>query len=170
MGQSKGGGYIKKDVFTPEQLTLLQQLMGSASGNLGQAAEGYRQFLPGGGGGEAIAQAAQNRFQQQTLPSILNAYGSGAKSSSALNQALAAGASNLNTDIASQLAQMQLQAASGLGALGGLQTSAGLQPQFAYMQRQMPFWQSALLGGLNSGSQLAGSFLSRPSPFGGFGG
>lgn len=165
MGQSKGGGYTKKDVFTPDQLSILQQIMGQSAGNLGSAAEGFKQFLPGGGGGEAIAQAAQSRFQQQTLPSIMNAFGSGAKSSSALNQALAAGAANLNTDLASQLAQMQLSAASGLGSLGGAQAQLGSQPQFAYMQRQMPFWQSALLGGLGAGGQLAGGFLGRPGGF-----
>ena len=159
MGQSKGGGYIKKDVFTPEQLTLLQQLMGQSAGNFAGAAEGFKQFLPGGGGGEAMANAAQSRFQQQTVPSILNAFGSGAKSSSALNQALAAGAANLNTDIASQLAQMQLSAASGLGGLGSTQAQLGSQPQFAYMQRQMPFWQSALLAGIGAGGQFGKAAL-----------
>jgi len=91
-----------------------------------EAAAGYQQFLPGGGGGQPIVQAALNRFQQQTLPSIMQAYGSGAKTSSALNQALAAGAANLNTDLAAQLAGMQLTAASGLGGLSGQQSRLGL--------------------------------------------
>jgi len=91
-----------------------------------ESAAGYREFLPGGGGGQAIAQAAQNRFQQQTLPSILNAFGSGAKTSSALNQALAAGAANLNTDLGAELARMQLGAAQGIGGLAGQQGALGL--------------------------------------------
>lgn len=164
MGQSKGGGYTQKATITPQQQTLLNQLLGNAQPQLQAAAEGFNQFLPGGGGGQAIADAAQRRFQQQTIPSIQNAFGVGAKSSSALNQALAAGAANLNSDIAAQLAQMQLSAASGLGSLASNQAQLGTQtPQFAYMQRQQPFWQSALLAGLGAGGQLGGSFLSRPS-------
>lgn len=163
MGQSKGGGYTKKSSVTSEQKTLLDQLLSNANPQLQQAAQGYMQFLPGGGGGEAIANAAQQRFQQQTVPSIMNAFGSGAKSSSALNQALAAGAANLNTDIASQLAQMQLQAASGLGGLGMQQAGLGAQtPQFAYMQKQMPFWQSALLAGISGASQMGAAALGKP--------
>lgn len=162
MGQSKGGGYIKRDTLSPEQMTLLQQLMAQASPQIQGAAEGYRQFLPGGGGGEAVAKAAQQRFQQQTVPSILNSFGSGSKGSSSLNQALAAGAANLNTDIASQLAQMQLSASQGLGQLGLNQASLSTQtPQFAYLQQQQPFWQSGLLGLIGAGGQLGGNALSR---------
>ncbi len=154
MGQSKGGGYIKKETLTPDVVSLLQQLTQQAQPQIQGAAQGFNQFLPGGGGGEAIAKAAQQRFQQQTIPSILNAYGSDNKGSSALNQALAAGAANLNTDIAAQLANMQLGAAQGLGNLGLSQAGLTAQtPQFAYLQRQMPFWQSALLGTLNAGGQ-----------------
>jgi len=150
-----------------------------------EAAQGYRQFLPGGGGGEAIANAAQNRFKQQTIPDILNAYGSDAKTSSALNQALAAGASNLNTDIASQLAQMQLVASQGIGnvgaqrgqlglgrsgqqlealkAYGGLgigqaQIGLGASP-FGYAERSNPFWQNLLMGGIGAGGNALGGFL-----------
>ena len=103
MGQSKGGGYTTKSTLSPEQVTLLSQLMSQAQPQISGAAEGFRQFLPGGGGGEAIANAAQQRYQQQTIPSILNAFGTGSKGSSALNQALAASAANLNTDIASMI-------------------------------------------------------------------
>jgi hypothetical protein len=162
MGQSKGGGYVQQSTVTDQQKSLLDQLLSAAAPNLQSAAQGFNQFLPGGGGGEAIANAAQQRFQQQTLPSIMNAFGSGAKSSSALNQALAAGAANLNTDIAAQLANMQLQAAQGLGGIGAQQASIGNTPQFAYMQRQQPFWQSALLGALGLGGQLGGSYLGSP--------
>ena len=174
MGQSKGGGYTKKSAITGSQKTLLDQLLSQAAPNLQQAAGGFSQFLPGGGGGEAIANQAQQRFQQQTIPSIMNAFGSGAKSSSALNQALAAGGANLNSDIASQLAQMQLSAAGGLSSLGLGQSGLGAQtPQFSYAQRQQPFWQSALLGGLGAAGQLGGAYLGRSTNnfnFGGLGG
>lgn len=161
MGQSKGGGYIQKDAVTPQQKSLLDQLLGMAGGNINQAAQGFSQFLPGGGGGQAITNQANKNFQQQTIPSILNAFGTGNKGSSSLNQALAAGASNLNTDLASQLAQFQLGASQGLGNLGLGQAGLGAgTPQFAFMQKQMPFWQSSILGTLGAGGQLGGGWLA----------
>lgn len=162
MGQSRGGGYSKKPTITPQQKTLLDQFLSQSGGNLAQAAQGFSQFLPGGGGGQAIANAAQQRFQQQTIPSILNAFGTDNKGSSSLNQALAAGAANLNSDIAAQLAQLQLGAAQGLGNLGTSQGQLGISPQFAYMQRQQPLWQSALLGGIGLGGQLGSAYLGAP--------
>lgn len=162
MGQSKGGGYTQKQTVTPEVATFLQQILGPAMQNQQGAAEGFRQFLPGGGGGQAITDQANKNFEQQTLPSIFNAFGTGSKGSSSLNQALAAGASNLNTDLASMLAQAQLSASQGLGNLGGNQAQLGTQtPQFAFAQRQQPFWQSGLLALLGGGSQAAGSFLGK---------
>lgn len=149
--------------MTGGQQSLLDQFLGQAGGFTGQAAQGYQQFLPGGGGGQAIANAAQQRFQQQTIPSIMNAFGSGAKSSSALNQALAAGAANLNTDIASQLAGMQLQAAQGLGGLGLGAGGQGLNREaFAYMANQPGFLENMLLAAISGGSQVGGAMLGRP--------
>ena len=163
MGQSKGGGYVKKETVSPEQLTLLQNFLKQSMPQMQEAAEGYRQFLPGGGGGQAISSEAQRQFQQRTIPSIMNAFGSGAKSSSALNQALASGGADLNSSLAAQLAQMQLGVAQGLGGLASGQAQMGTQtPQFAYMQKQMPFWQSALLSGIGAGGQIGGSMLGRP--------
>ena len=160
MGQSKSGGYLQKQSITDAQKSFLDQLLAQANPQIQSAAEGYRQFLPGGGGGQAIVNQAQQRFQQQTIPSILNAFGSGSKGSSALNQALAASASNLNSDIAAQLANMQLGAAQGLGSLGLQQGGLGAQtPQFSFLQKQMPFWQSALLAGIQGGSQFGRSVL-----------
>lgn len=160
MGQSKGGGYTQKPTLLPEQMSLLQQIIGQAPEFTKQAAQGYQQFLPGGGGGEAIKKQAMQDYQQQTIPSILNAFGSGSKGSSSLNQALASSASNLNTNLASQLAQMQLGASQGLGSLGLGQQQQGLgTPGFAYMQRQPPLWQQLLQSGISSGGQAAGGWL-----------
>lgn len=156
MGQSKGSGYEKLPTQTNYQNQQQNQILGQAVPAFQQAAQGYQQFLPGGGGGKAIADAAQNRFQQQTLPSILNSFGSGAKSSSALNQALAAGASNLNTDIASQLAQMQLQASQGLGNLGAQAGQLGQKDQFAYLQKPQSGLQAALPGALQGALGIVG--------------
>lgn len=163
MGQSKAGGYTQKETLTPDVVRLLQQFTQQAAPNFNAAAEGYKQFLPGGGGGQAIANQAQQRFQQQTIPSILNAFGGGAKSSSALNQALAAGGANLNTDIAAMLSQLQLGAAQGLGNIGASQANQATQtPQFAYLQKQQPFWQSALLAGIGGAGQAAGAYMGKP--------
>jgi hypothetical protein len=161
MGTPKGQGYTKKTTVTPEQETLLNQYLQQAGVNTQQAAEGYRQFLPGGGGGQPIIDAAQRRFQQQTVPSILNAYGTDNKGSSALNQALAAGAANLNSDIAAQLAQMQLQASQGLGNLGTTQGQLASKDQFAYLQRATPFWQSATLAAIDAAGKATAGYLGK---------
>lgn len=162
MADKGGSGYKKIDTKTGAQSNLIDQLIQMVAPNFQAAAEGYKQFLPGGGGGEAIANAAQQRFQQQTVPSIMNSYGRGSKGSSSLNQALAGGAANLNSDVASQLAQMQLQAAGGLGNLGAQQMGGGLTDKFALAPKQQGFGQSALLGLLGLGGQLGGAYLGRP--------
>ena len=162
MGQSKGSGYEKLDTLPPQIMTLLNQFAQQSGANFQGAAEGYKQFLPGGGGGEAIANQAQQRFQQQTIPSILNSFGQGSKSSSALNQALAAGGANLNTDIASMLAQLQLGASQGLGNIGTAQSQQATQtPQFAYQQKQQPLWESALLAAIGGAGQLGKAAIGK---------
>lgn len=156
MGQSKGGGYTQKQTVTPEVASYLRQLLGPAMENQQAAAQGYKQFLPGGGGGAPIAAEANKNFEQQTLPSIFNAFGTGSKGSSSLNQALAAGASNLNTDLASMLSKAQLSAAQGIGNLGTSQgnTAAGTD-QFAFLQRQPSALQSLLQSLLGTTSNVA---------------
>lgn len=119
------------------------------------------EFLPGGGGGQPIIDAAMKRYQQQTLPSILNRFGSDFKGSSSLNQALAASASDLNSNLGAQLAQMQLSAASGLGWLGANQQNTGLgTPGFAYLQKQPTFLEQILLALTGAGGSLGAGFLA----------
>ena len=155
MGQSKGGGYKKKDVLLPEQMSLLKQILGQSPGYTQSAAEGYQQFLPGGGGGEAIKNQAYKDYEQRTIPSIMNAYGSNNKGSSALNQALASSGADLNTNLASLLSQYQLNAAQGLGSLGTQGQQQGLStPGFAYLKRQPPLWQQLLQGGIQAGGSI----------------
>ena len=163
MGQTKGGGYEKLDAITGGQKSMLDQIMAQVSPYLQQAAGGYQQFLPGGGGGQAMINQANQNFQQQTIPSIMNAMGSGAKTSSALNQALGASGANLNTDLAAMLSQAQLGASQGLGQLGMGQAQLGAGTnQFALMPKQQPFWQQMLLAGTAGGSQMLGSYLGKP--------
>jgi len=160
MGQSKSGGYQKLPTLTPQQTTLLNQFLSQGGQNLQGAAQGFQQFLPGGGGGQAFQEQAKKNFEQSTIPSILNAFGSGTKGSSALNQALASGAANLNTDFAAKLAEMQLQASQGLGNIGLGQAGLGTKDQFAYAPKQQPFWQQLLLSGLQAGGQAARGAVS----------
>ena len=165
MGQTKGNtgtsGLDQIQTLSGGQSDVLNQILQLIQGNQQASAEGFKQFLPGGGGGQAITAQANKNFQQQTVPSILNAFGSNSKGSSALNQALAAGASNLNTDLASQLSQLQLSAAQGIGNLGSQQASQGLgTPAFGYSPVQQPFWKDLLLSGVNAGGTIGGGILS----------
>ena len=163
MGQSKGGGYTQKPVFTQDVNTFLKQLLQQSGQNTQQAAQGFQQFLPGGGGGEAIQKEALRNYQQQTIPSILNAFGSDNKGSSSLNQALAGSAADLNSSLGSQLAQMQLSASQGLGSLGLNQQQTATQPRNAYLQRQPPQWQQILQSALGVGGPIAAARLGRSS-------
>jgi hypothetical protein len=166
MGQSKGGGYMQKETLMPEQMGGLQQILAMMGPMMQQAQQGYSQFLPGGGGGEAIKAQAMKDFQQQTIPAIMSAYGADAKGSSALNQALASGGANLNTDIMSKLAQMQLQAAQGMGQLGTGASQMGLGTQgFRYLQRQPPLWQQITMAAMAGGSEAGKGLLSNPALF-----
>src|ERR1051326_5161721 len=74
-------GYSPFAQMSQEQLSFLNQLLQQAGINQQQGAQGLQGFLPGGEAANAINNQAQQRFQQQTIPSILNAFGSGAKSS-----------------------------------------------------------------------------------------
>lgn len=159
MGQSRGGNYEQQSVITPEIQSFLQQILGPAMQNQQAASEGYKGFLPGGKGGQAITDQANQNFQQQTIPSILNAFGSGAKGSSSLNQALAAGASNLNTDLASILAQAQLTASQGIGNLGTSQSQTATQtPQFALAPKRPPLLEQILTSATQVGSDVLGGW------------
>lgn len=141
-------------------MSLLQQILSQAGGNTQAASEGFKQFLPGGGGGEAIKQQAYNDYQQRTIPSIMNAFGSNSKGSSALNQALASSGADLNTNLASLLSQMQLSASQGLGHIGAMGQQQGLGTQgFSYLQRQPPLWQQLLSSGLQAGGQAGRGYF-----------
>lgn len=182
MGQSKGNGYTQMGALNQDQQTILSQLLGGAGSNLGaggnltqnplyqQAVSATQQMLPGGNGFAPIQQQAMNNYQQNTVPTLLNSLGSNAKSSSALNQALAASAGDLNTNLSAQQSQMQLGAAGQAAGLAQMPFQQGLQAAqvglgtapFAYGQQQLPFWQQLLLGGTQAGGKVAGSYLGRP--------
>lgn len=162
MGTPKGGGYRQMQNRAPFQLDALKNITSQSAPYLAQAAQGYQQFLPGGGGGQAMTNQANQNFQQQTIPSILNSFGAGNKGSTSLNQALASGGANLNTNLASMLSQLQLQAAQGLGGLGLQGQQLGQTDTFDWLQRQPPMWQQILQAALSTGNEgvkTAAAFL-----------
>jgi hypothetical protein len=162
MGQSKSGGYMKMPTGTDQQTAMGNQAI-NQYGNQSQLAQaGYEQFLPGGQGQQSIINAAQQRFQQQTLPSIMEAMGSGSKTSSGLNQAMGAAGSDFQTQLQALLSQNQLTAAQGMGGLAQNSAQIGMQPQFAYMQKQQPYWQSILSSLVGAGGQVLGGALGKP--------
>jgi hypothetical protein len=183
MGAPKGQGYTKKASLTGTGSDVLEQLLQQSGQDLGaggnlaqnplyqQAVEGTRQFLPGGQGFAPIQAEAQRNFQQQTIPSILNSFGSGAKGSSALNQALAGAGQNLNSSLASMLAQMQLQASGQASTLAQQPYQQGLQganlglgtSPFAYMQRASPFWQDLSLALVGAAGKAGAAKLGATS-------
>lgn len=159
-------GYSEKSTMQPGQQSLLNDIIKMAAPYMQQAAGGYQQFLPGGGGGEAFKQQANQNFQQQTIPSILNAFGQGNKGSTSMNQALASGAANMNTDLAAKLSEMQLQAAQGLGNLGMGATNQGLQTNTkAFMPNQLPIWAQVLQPAISAAGTVGGGLLSNPNIF-----
>ena len=175
MGQSRGG-YTKKTAVSKQQEKFGNKALNMASGQFArggiqksplyqQAIQGVSSFLPGGNGFNPIQQAANQNFQQQTIPSIMNAMGSDARSSSALNQALAAGGANLNTNLAAQQAQMMLQASGMGGQMANMPFEQGVQlanmglnqQQFAFAPRSTPIWQDLTIGAVKGAtSAMAG--------------
>lgn len=130
-----------------------------------QALQVLQGFQPGGEGFTPISQEAQRRFQQETIPQITNAFGSGSKSSSALNQALAGAGQNLNSSLASQQSQYSLDSIGKLLQALGIPFDQGIQAanvanqkdQFAFTPKSTPYWQSATIGGINAGGQYLGN-------------
>lgn len=166
MGQTKDGGYQKLDTTTPEQRSVLNGILQGTGGGSQplwqQSMAGLSAFLPGGTGFDPIAGEARRGFQEQTAPSIMEAMGTGARGSSALNQAMAGAGSGLESQLAALRAQM-MQAAAGQGLQAAM--GAAQEPMFAYQPRQQPFWQQAVLGGLGAGGQIGGGLLSNTNLF-----
>lgn len=172
MGASKDGGYTQKSVVTPDQQTFLNQQLQQAGNNQQQAATAYNQFLPqsadgqvGGQGGQSFIDQALQSYREKFLPEAFNSLGAGAnsKGSSALNNAIAQGASQTQTDLSTILSGLQQQSASGLAGLGSQQGQAVNKDQFALTPKQQPLWQSALLGLLGAGGQIGGAYAGRPT-------
>jgi len=106
---------------SPQQLQTMQSLLKNL---LPQAQQSF-DFGP-------IAQGATQRFEQQTMPQISEAFGgAGAKRSSGYNQAIANAMETLQTQLAGQESQFGLQSQGNIANLLGM----GLGQQFENVER-----------------------------------
>jgi hypothetical protein len=165
---SNGGaaGYDKATTLTPQQSAAQNEVLAMIAPYLQQAAQGYQDFLPGGKGTQALTEQAQRNFKQSTVPQIMNSFGSGAKGSSALNQALAAGAADLNSNIAAQQAQYQLAAAQGLGSIGSTASQQLNNPSFSYVKKAPSIWERITGAGTGAIGGAAQGYATTGSPYG----
>jgi len=100
-GSKKGGGLLTTpesmsefERFTPEQQSLISQLMGALTGQGGPQGGILGDLL----GGDAFAVPEMRRFQEQTIPGIAERFtglGAGSQSSSAFQQALGTAGADL---------------------------------------------------------------------------
>lgn len=94
-------GYRQLDLYNPYQLQQMQNLLGQGMNQYANPTQGF----------EPIAQAAQSRFKNETLPDIMqrfNAMGSNMLSSPALGSQLASAGSQLQENLAAMQSQYGL--------------------------------------------------------------
>lgn len=110
-----------------------------------------------------IQNRAVTEFNQQTVPSLITQYGQGSKSSSALNQALAAAAGNLQQNIAADFANMKTNLASNIVNQSQYGAAQNLQNQLALHQgpsNTSQFWgKVAPIAGLGIGAMMGNPIL-----------
>ena len=170
-------GYDQFSTMNPQQSELLQQLLGSISGQQGninqnplyQSGQNYLQnLLQGGDQAFANFEAPFKRqFHEQTIPGLAERFagmGAGAQSSSAFQNALGQAGAGLSENLASLRSQLQMQALPQAlqyanQPFSNIQKLLGLQTQ-GYQKQDMPWWQSllgSLAGGAGQGLGAAGA-------------
>jgi hypothetical protein len=142
MGKTLLGSTGSQSLITPEQSSYLSSVFGENSP--------YSQFLQPQSQGDlqsafqkGVVDPSMQQFNQQVIPGVTSQFtDANAGASSALNQALAGKAGDLQTSLASQyLPFMQGQQGNtlqALGQMGGLATG----------QTQQPYQQQGMLGDL----------------------
>lgn len=157
-GQS--GRFEQLPTLTPQQGKYLRNLMTSTAPATGQAQGYYQEMLdPSAEAYQRFAAPARRDFQQTTVPAVAGRFASSnvLRSSGFQNRALRA-ASDLETNIAAQRAQMQAQAAQGLTGIGAMGQAAATTPTFQNIYRPPT---GGFLGNVLSplAGGLGGSFL-----------
>jgi hypothetical protein len=157
MGKTMMGSTGSTNLLTPEQ----QQFLSDALGGTGTVGEAFGQFLQPQNYEqmfqESIVEPTTRAYEQRVVPGIQQRFvDANAASSSALNQALSQGASDLSSQLGGQYMNfLQGQQQNTLGALGQLGGLAG-------RQTFQPYQQGGLLGSLLGGlGQLGGAYLGR---------
>lgn len=183
MNTKRPKGYDVFSTLNPQQSQILQQLLGSMSGQSGniqqnplyQSGQSYLQGILGGDT-EKFEKPLMRQFNEQIVPGIAERFssmGSGAQSSSAFQQALGGAGADLSERLGALRGGLQGQAANqGLAyaqqPVSNLQNILGMQTQ-AFTPKQMGFGKQALLGlaggagqGLGMlGGTAGGSFLQK---------
>lgn len=168
MSQKRPKGYDILSTLNPQQSQILQQLLGSLSGETGniqrnplyQSGQSYLQGILGGDT-EKFEKPLMRQFNEQIVPGIAERFsslGSGAQSSSAFQQALGGAGADLSERLGALRGGLQGQAANqALGyaqqPVSNLQSLLGMSTQ-AFAPKQRSFGQEALIGlagGVGSG-------------------
>jgi hypothetical protein len=154
-------GYSSFSTLNPQQSTLLQQLLGSISGQSGniqqnplyQAGGNYLQKILGGDTSQ-FEGPLMRQFNEQIIPGLAERFsgaGAGSQSSSAFQQALGGAGADLTERLGALRGGLQMQAAP--QALGyaqqpftNLQNLLGIKTQ-GFVPKQKSGLQEGILGG-----------------------
>lgn len=145
------GQWSQQDIYNPQQMSAIQQIIQQALSGLQNPTQGYEPF----------AQAARQNLQENTLPGIAERFGlmgKGAASSGAFQGMLGRAASDLESGLAQGASQYGQQNQQLMQNLLGL----GLRPTFenVYQQREASGIESLLPHLIQAGGQLGGAYLS----------
>jgi hypothetical protein len=158
--------FTQQPAMSPEQMTVLNQLLGGLSGKgsmggpMGQGMSYLSNILSGSPESTQAFEAPYMRqFQQQTIPSLAERFsslGSGAQGSSAFGQQMGAAGAGLQENLASIRGSMQQNALSSL--LGFGQLGLGSQPYANIFRPATQGMGAAMAPGLGQyiGQQLPG--------------
>ena len=158
MGKQVMGGMAEQNLLTPEQ----QKFLSDALSGQGTAGQAYGQFLQPQNYEkmfrENIVEPTTRAYEQRVVPGTQQRFvDANASSSSALNQALAQGASDLTSSLAGQYTNfLQGQQQNTLGALGQLGGLAGQRTFQPYVQKG---WGPAAATGIGDLAKIIAMFM-----------
>jgi len=170
---------VTKEIYTPEQRAILDQIRKGISGPMGSGIENIQNIL---GGDEDFWKKweapARQSFEQQTLPSIAERFtgdlGEGSNRSSAFGQTLGAAGSDLEQNLMRERQEMQSGAMNQLMNLLMPQAMAPLQYEYQKPGREGfgRGFGKGIMGGLGAfgGSLFPGMGSSFGGMTGGMGG
>ena len=151
------GGIKKKQIYTPQQMSFLNNLLSSLTqggGEGGNFLDYYNQLLGGGEQSdfERFAEPYRQEFQNQIIPQLAErfagGYGhggmSGALSSSGFGQSLGAAGGQLQSQLAALYAGLRQHAAGQMTGLAG--AGLGAQPNALIQKQASPGFLPTLAG------------------------